>query len=327
MKETINILFSCDSGYAMPLTVSATSIFENHKEDNVIIYVFYSTLTDNQKEKLYLLAKTYNQTVELIHVDEHYFKDAPILRWSKETYYRLLIHELLTEKVKKILYLDCDIIINKNIRDLYNIDLKDKYIAALPEKQSFSYRERLKLNQDGQYFQAGVILFDLVKTKNILNYNNALLTIDNIGQDMLAVDQDVMNVMFDGKIYSLDKKYNNTEITNFNNSIVNRLFNKINTKELSDTCVLHYATGKPWNNLYSGSCEEFWYFYLNKSPYNYLYKTKYNKLKYKILRTSFTKTVFYLYIRLTPYINNAFKKVLSKERYLILKNIYRKYIK
>jgi lipopolysaccharide biosynthesis glycosyltransferase len=105
------------------------------------------------------------------------------------------------------------------------------------------------------------------------------------------------------------------------------LLNYTNKEKINESVIFHYATGKPWNNLYSGACENIWYKYLKISPFENLYYEKYSKLKYKILRTGLFKFLFFEYIRLTPYINNLFLKIVSRERYDRLKKFYRDNIK
>ena len=325
MKETLNILFSCNSGYAIPLTVSITSIFENHKEYPVAVYVLYSILTEEQKDILNNLAKSYRQTIHLIPVADHYFDTAPTLRWTKETYYRLLIQELLPKTLGRILYLDCDIIVHKSLNDLFKINLDNYSLAALPEIKSF--RERLGLSKKGQYFQAGVIVFDTHKTKGILTYENSIAVLKSIGGRLIAVDQDVINVMFDGKIKAIDEKFNNCNVTNFYHNNIYRILNSIPKEKLDDTVIFHYSAGKPWNNMFSGSAEQIWYTYLKLSPYKYLYYEKYSRLKYKILRSGICKIIFYTYTQITPTIDSFMKTFFSKDAYIKIKNYYRTHIK
>lgn len=324
----MNILFCCDSNYAMPLTVCITSIFENNKDSSVKVYIFHSNMSQKQEDTLQDLARQYNQSIEALQIDEHYFSDVPTLRWTKETYYRLLLCELLPDTTDKVLYMDCDIIVNKPLDYLFNIDLQDKYIAALKENvDHIAYRKRLGLHTDGYYFQAGVILFDLQKVRKVLGYTTALEIIKNLGNRLIAVDQDVLNVLFDEKILGLPQAYNDCEITIFNKNNWSRLLNIEDKDRLNKTVIFHYATGKPWNNLYSGSCEQIWYKYLRLSPYKSLYESKFNTLKYKVLRTGFFKTLVFTYIHITPIINSLTTKILPKKTYASLKSYYRKHIK
>lgn len=327
MKPLINILFSCDTNYAMPMTVCITSIFENNKQNRVDIYIVYSSLSTEQKDILVSLAETYSQKIYLIPVPDHYFNTAPTLRWTKEAYYRLLINELLPPGLKRIIYIDCDTIVNNSLLDLFNLNF-DKYcIYALPEEQNFVHRKRLGINELGEYYQSGVLLFDLDKCREIINYKKTLESINLLGDKLKVVDQDIINLVFDGKIKNLDKKFNNCEITNFEKNNFKRLFNIVNKEELEKTIILHYATSKPWNNLFSGSCEELWYKYLKISPYKFLYYEKYNNIKYKVLRLGIFRLLFFYYIHYNYLIDETLSKILPSEVFMLLKKYYRKNIK
>ena len=327
INKTINFLFSCNAEYLMPLNVSIVSIFENHKYNYINIYILHSNLSDKQKENLISLSHEYKQHIHMIEVEEKYYSKAPSLRWSKETYYRLLINELLPKNIDRIIYLDCDIVINNSVEELYSIELVDYYIAALPLKYSHKLRNRIGLRNEGLYFQAGVLLFNLDKCRSVISYEKTLEVINKLGFNMTAVDQDIINVMFDGKIKSIEKKFNNVEITNFYENNFYRLFNYTNKKNIKNTYIFHYATGKPWNNLFSGACENIWYKYLKLSPYKNLYYNKFKKLKYIILRLGLVKYLLYLYIHVTPIIEIFFRKILSENKYKNFKSFYRRNIK
>lgn len=323
----MNFLLSANELYILPLTVCVTSILENNKEEDVKIFVLQNDFTEKSLNLLNGLTKKYKQEINVIKVADYYYDRVPVLRWSKETYYRLLFDELLPKDLDRILYLDCDTILNKNIEEFYYQDFKNFYLMALIENNNTEFRERLGLDNRGKYFQAGVLLFNLEKMRPILNYEKSIEIIEKLGDKLKVVDQDVINIAFDGNIGEIGKRFNNMEITTFYGNNWNRLWNKVDKNEVNDTVIFHYATGKPWNKIFSGSAENIWYKYLKLSPYVFLYDEKYNTLRYKILRTGLMKVLFYEYIHLTPIINNFFLKILSKKRYNKFKNFYRKYVK
>jgi lipopolysaccharide biosynthesis glycosyltransferase len=327
MKPLINILFSCDTNYAIPMTVCITSIFENNKENQIDIYILYSSLSEQQKKILIDLANQYNQNINLIPAPEYYFSTAPTLRWTKETYYRLLLNELLPQNLHRIIYIDCDTIVINSLLDLFNLNLGEYYIAALLEEYSLVHRKRLGLKEPGDYYQAGVLLFDLNKCRTILNYDKATEIINFLGEKLKVVDQDVINFIFDGKIKSLDKKFNNCELTNFEKNNFKRLFNIVNKKELRKTVILHYAASKPWNNIFSGSCEGIWYKYLKISPYSSNCYKKFKKVKYKLIRLGIFKLLFFYYIKYNYIIDETSSRILPSKLFKFLKNYYRKNIK
>ncbi len=321
----MNFLLSANNHYLLPLSVCLTSILENHKDENINVYILQNDFDNENKILLNNLFKKYRQNINIIDVEKHYYDNVPVMRWSKETYYRLLLGELLPDNLDRILYLDCDIIINKNIKEFYDMDLKNNTVAALTEENDF--REKIGLSKDGKYFQAGVLLFDVSKYKTKLDYKKSIEIIEKLGSNMIAVDQDVVNIAFDGDILSIDEKYNNCKITNFYGNNLYRLFNYISKDKINNTAIFHYASSKPWNNLFSGACEQIWNKYLAISPYQYLYHLKYNKLKYKILRSGIVKYLLYLYIHITPLIEKTAKKIFPQSLYKKLKKFYREKIK
>ena len=323
----MNFLLSANDNYIVPLTVCLTSILENHKEESLSIYILQSDFSEKNKKLLLDLSEKYKKNIYLIDVDHKYYNQVPTLRWSKETYYRLLINETLPRDLDRIIYLDCDIIVNKNLNSLYNLNIDNFCIAALPESNSEINRIRLGLSENGLYFQAGVLLINLIKSRDVINYEKSIDIINRLGVNMIAVDQDIINIVFDNNIKPINNIYNDRDITDFNNKKLYRFLNWLPKKEKETTKIFHFSSGKPWNNLFSGSCEELWYKYLILSPFSYLYETKYNKLKYKILRTGMFKSLFYFYILFTKYINIFFLFILNKESYNKLKEFYRKNIK
>jgi len=323
----MNILFSTDKNYFMPMVVSIVSILENNKDSNLNIYILSNFLEEDQKEVLVVLEKKYNQKICLIIIESEYFDEAPTLRWTKEAYYRLLVGEKLPASVNRIIYLDCDTIVNGELKSFYYSDLGVYLMGALCEGNNINQRVSLGLSPIGDYYQSGVILMDLNKCRDKLKYNDIITVLKRIKDSMIAVDQDIINVIFDGKIKKIDKIFNNCEITNYYGNNLNRLLNRINKNIFNETVIFHYATGKPWNNLYPGSCENLWYKYLKLSPYSGLYYKKFNKIKFKILRLGIFKVLFFEYIHLTPYINKFFVKILPISIYKKMKLFYRNNIK
>lgn len=88
----------------------------NHASQSFCIYVLYSELEEEHR-RLLVQAANYgnaNHKVEFIEVDPSKTKCLPYNQfWSVETYYRLMLLELLGNKIERILYLDIDIVVNK----------------------------------------------------------------------------------------------------------------------------------------------------------------------------------------------------------------------
>ncbi len=309
---------SCDDNYAMPLTVCLTSLFENNKDEEFTVFIFHSGISSENNFNINQLAKKYSQKIILKQVDSFYFQDIPTFRWTREAYFRLLVNELLPKNIGRLLYLDCDTLVLDGVKDFYYSDFENNFLMALEEK-NINDALRLGLKND-KYFQSGVMLFNLHNCRKIISYEKAYAVAKNLNGKLLTVDQDIINVIFDGKIKPINNIFNDCKSTRFDSC------NFFKNNSNSNSVILHYATGKPWNNLYSGFREDLWYHYLKISPYSNLYYSKFNTLKYKILRLFILKWLFYKYIKLTPHINRIARKLPSKW-YDYLKKYYRKNIK
>ena len=108
------------------------------------------------------------------------FKDLPLdpSRFSIETYSRIIAQYVLPQNVERILWLDADMIICKNINDFYNVDFEGKAIVCAANlKQDtakyFEHKIHLGMKTTDVYFNAGVILFNIAKLrKNMTKMNS-----------------------------------------------------------------------------------------------------------------------------------------------------------
>jgi len=134
-----------------------------------------------------------------------------------ETYFRLFIQDIMTS-YKKVLYLDGDMVINADVAELYETDIKGYLLAACPdpdtaglyngfEPQKKDYMDNvLKIKKPYEYFQAGVILFNLDEMRRTLDVNSLLKFAASYEWELL--DQDVLNFIAQGKTKLVDMSWN-----------------------------------------------------------------------------------------------------------------------
>ncbi|WP_396126164.1 glycosyltransferase family 8 protein [Anaerobacillus sp. CMMVII] len=141
--------------------------------------------------------------------------DSTIGYITKETYFRILLPELLSSKIKKVLYLDCDLIVKKDISELWNTDIKKYILAAVDESSMFGSGRRRRLKKElgiskrSRYFNAGVLLLNLKKwrkdgvSERIVNYLKR-------HPKLTFMDQDALNAVLHNEWHQLDYKWNYT---------------------------------------------------------------------------------------------------------------------
>ncbi|MBQ9581034.1 MAG: glycosyltransferase family 8 protein [Synergistaceae bacterium] len=237
--------------YSQHAGVTVTSIFENTKSKVTVHILHDDTLTDLNRERFLNTAKRYGQSIDLINVEEYKnkiggetLKNIPDY-WSVGTLYRLFIPEIL-KNLDKIIYLDCDIVVNADIAELWNVDIGDNALAGARDSTSYDIFYKtlpshmkirfkiLKLQRD-RYINAGVLLMNLKKMRELGDFTqiafNWLIIHEHAA---LAFDQDTLNVLFMNSIKIIDNKFD--------------YFNyAIEDIDLSGR-IIHYIGGpKPWN--------------------------------------------------------------------------------
>ena len=112
-----------------------------------------------------------------------------------------IVYAWILPEEHRVLRLDCDTIVMKDIGKLFDLDLEDNYTAMVeePVRSHFPFR----------YFNAGVCLMDLDKfraggiiPKMVKMANSMVLT---------ALDQDAINVYCQGQIKKIGPEWNMAE--------------------------------------------------------------------------------------------------------------------
>lgn len=195
----------------------------------------------------------YNSKLFPILIDDSVFDNAPEF-WgttSKETYFKLLIPEVIPKEIDRLLYIDVDIIINGEIRGLYNTDLKGKLLAVHEDyfvnRFELEHKKELGLGENGLYFNAGVMLFNLEKFRKIYDKQKIFDYIDKNKAIIKYHDQDIFNGLFNSDIIVYGEEYNS--FSKYKNMLD---YVKYHLGIRGKKNVIHYAGLKPWNDRYFG---------------------------------------------------------------------------
>ncbi len=260
-KDQINILIGSDIKYAPYYGVMLTSLFENNKESQFDIYL----LTDNSwtkkaTKKFEKLCANHNSRFFMRVIDDETMKVCPLNphnHISRSTYYRLMAATLLPDTIDKILYLDGDMVVRGEIRDLWNYDLHGKAIAGVADSLHYDDETYSRLGFDKKYgyFNAGVELINLKYWREKQVSRLAISFIESHQDNLPLMDQDTINaVLADVKAF-LPICYN------FQTMYLTKYFSKNFTPAFMEDVlanskhpvIIHYNGGiKPWHWRYYG---------------------------------------------------------------------------
>ncbi|MBQ4404634.1 MAG: glycosyltransferase family 8 protein [Selenomonadaceae bacterium] len=204
------------------------SIFENTTSDVTVHILHDNTLTDDNRDKFIYLAGRYGQAVKFYNVKKlcaerlaEFIEFFPAVKYSHVsvgTMYRFLLPEIIAPEIKKLIYLDSDIIVNMDIKELWQIELDDKILAAVPEILSFKTIENMEKNfplcKQGfirceDYFNSGVILINLdLLRKAKETIIDGLKFFEENPQPVGYPGQDIWNYCFSARSLKLPIKFN-----------------------------------------------------------------------------------------------------------------------
>lgn len=171
----MNILFSGNDGVFDGILTCMLSIFKRTKvKEPFTIYVLtmdvsrvkpeYIAIDDGKIEFLQKVAKKYNPQNKVVKIDvtdiyEKEFANSPNEQCycSPYTLLRLFI-DMIPEIPDKILYLDVDILFNRDIALLYNTDIEGYEYAAARDHYG-------KYLINPNYINAGVLLFNMKEAR------------------------------------------------------------------------------------------------------------------------------------------------------------------
>ena len=293
-KNNIPVVFAANNQYVPVLGVAISSLLA-HKapQNNYDILILQRDISiENQRIfKREFIDK--NISVRFLNVERFFAKkkyNTPA-HFTMEIYFRLILPELL-DSYDKVLYLDSDLVVNKDVCDLYNTQIEGKLLAAVEDIDSAGcYKEFdlsrkkyfeniLKIEEPYKYFNSGVLIMNLKEFRRLYSVQYILSLAEN--KNLLFPDQDILNMISQGKVYYLDPSWN--VVMNYQDGVNSRLkvarlapkrmyLNYIKARE--NPKIVHYAGfQKPWNVPDCDMAEYFWR-YARVSP-------NYEQLVYKL---------------------------------------------
>ena len=279
----MNIIFSSDDNYARHLGVAIYSILQHNKTvETIHFYVINNRIHHSNTDKLELIVKEYeNADISFIPFDSFENQLHLNLSWpiSLSSYARLFIGEVLPEKIDRVLYLDCDVVVNGSIEELWDIDLKGNCLGAIQDTIPSKTKSEVGLLHQQSYFNAGVLLIDLEQWRSKEIGRKCLDFIASHKGRVKHHDQGVLNGVLKEQWERLPLKFNVMTIHYvLSQSRIHRFYNDkapfYNADEVYDAIkspvILHYTpslTSRPWEKNCKHPLQNVYKDYLDCTPW------------------------------------------------------------
>lgn len=279
----VSVVIASDNNYVPHLAALILSICDNFtgKRDLDLLVLDGGITQENQRLLIRLVSGISGVQLSFIPMMDEFQDYFVHMHFSRTTFYRLVLEKLLPSR-NKVIYVDCDTIVLGDLAELWDLDLGDKPLAAVPDliMEHFCRAKVLSADFTGSlpaadylsrylgvassptcaYFQAGLLIMDLAKMRKL-----------NLGQAMVHeltqarywfLDQDVLNKYYASNYLPLPNSWN---FVNCEAEIIDTLSEESRNRlrqSASQINLIHYAgyEAKPWINKHANlSCHYFYY--------------------------------------------------------------------
>lgn len=221
-RPVVPVVFAADDNYVPMLATTIHSMLSNASSDrHYDVIVLERNISAANKQALVDFFGDYaNATVRFHDVSRQidgFNLTTSNAHISIETYYRFIIQEALPFYAK-ILYLDCDLVVNGDVAELFDTELGDAAIGAVKDvdflgnlnmkdgKRAAYAAQKLHMRNPYGYFQAGVLVMNLERMRKIHTVRQWLQIASQPG--FIYNDQDILNMECEGSVRYLDYSWN-----------------------------------------------------------------------------------------------------------------------
>ena len=269
MNNVINVVLCSDDNYAQHIAVVIVSIMVRTKE-KVCFYVINDNISKNKIEKIKNTAVAFKAEIKFVSVPEDKFSNVYLSgHVSKAAYFRLALADILPNDIEKVIYLDIDLLVFDDIKKLWQIDLENLPLAAVPDYGIMASERLCKQKQQviglpfgEKYFNSGVLIVNLKEWRKE-NYTKQILEIIN-NNKFPHHDQDALNKLFIHKWKEIELRWNVIPpvFYLFNKVMFNKKMRNSALEAKSNIAILHYAGSyKPWQfKMYNGFNDKYYYY-------------------------------------------------------------------
>ena len=248
-NNIIPIVLIADKNYVMPVCVLLQSLYYNKNEISLYdIYVITDDIDKDSVSTIKQMSKE-NFNINVIEVDNKYKDLVNKNRTVTNAAFLKFDIASVVSKYDKVLYLDVDTIVLKDLSELYNTDLQETYCGVVEDYHLVRFADMNKKLSLKHYFNSGVLLLNTKKIREENLCSKMLKTYIDNGANFYHHDQDVLNLVFNDNITILHPKYN-WMISNLDYpQLMVEKFYKISRQEhqINKLGIIHYVRLKPWD--------------------------------------------------------------------------------
>ncbi len=258
-----DVAINVDDNYIQHCMAMLCSLYVNNSGHTITLHVLTKSLTEETKKLIKDLTSKYDNKCFFYEVDEsplegvQFRSERPL---SKAAYYRLLLGSVLPQELDKVFYLDCDIIVLRDVSEIFQLELDDYALAASLDNCPYTSQHRLQLSMEvgEKTFCSGVMLVNLKYWRENNCEPRLLEYAKRHRKEVHLHDQDVLNYLFKKQWFLLPPKWNRVPYAHICSPYSG--YKYFDYREYREApMLLHYASvgKKPWYDIYTPHKNEY----------------------------------------------------------------------
>jgi len=243
-SNTRNVAFCINDRYAKYLTVAIKSLVINNGNENIKIHILTDCLSEENENVIRKVASPFPVIVHKINNNRlSCLNDS----WGISAWYRILLPDILKDE-DKVLYLDADVIVDKNISHLFDFDMSRTSVSGAIDVLALnkSIYERLGYPSNYKYICSGVLMMNLEYWRNN-NLTDQIIEFAIDRKDKIQFpDQDAINAICYSSKKILPMKYGVLDIFFRDSRFHTQAYLPELLEALDEPVIIHYAGLAPW---------------------------------------------------------------------------------
>ncbi len=214
----MHVVCAADSAYAMPLGVMLRSALASlGPGTRLAIHVVDAGIPDVDWERIADLCR--GGGTELRRVRPPADDVAGLPTWGRmpeTTYHRLMLARLLPPEVERAIWLDCDMLVERDLTALWNVDLdghallaaRDRLVPLVSSRYGVRSWRSLGLRAEAAYFNSGVMVVDVGRWRDEQVEDRAVRYLRGHRDEIVFWDQEGLNAVLSDRWKEIDPRWN-----------------------------------------------------------------------------------------------------------------------
>ncbi len=275
--DPIQIVSAADNNYAMTLAVALFSILKNlNQKQKVVFFILDGGIRKDTLDKIKRMLESPRSKVNIIRLNQKLLRRYPTcghINWV--AYSRLLLPELLPLELKKIIWIDADMVFLRDISPLWDFYQEDVSLFAANDcyfwtiQEAIPYWKEAGLPPDAPYFNSGLMVLNLDRIRKLKFMPIWFAYLERYSKQLMYAEQDALNATMIGEWKKINRQWNRMSCIHFSKPWHETPFAEEEHFQLiQDPYGLHFTgASKPWKSECQHPNLPDFYQYLDQTPW------------------------------------------------------------